>query len=111
VNGNNASVRDAWQLLYEFGAEVILNGHDHHFERFAPQDPGGRFDPDRGIRQFTVGTGGVFLYDLVRLQPNSEVRESVHGLLKLTLRSDGYDWRFIPVPDSRFSDAGSGACH
>ncbi len=110
-NGGTNSVRHAWELLHEFGAEIVMNGHDHIFERFAPQDPSGRPDPQRGIRQFTVGTGGIFLYSAGKVQPNSEVRGSSHGVLKLTLRSDGYDWLFVPVAGSSFTDAGSGSCH
>lgn len=110
-NGGSASVRDAWELLYEFGAELVMNGHDHLFERFAPQDPAGRLDPARGIRQFTTGTGGCFLYGVSRLHPNSEVQGIAHGVLKLTLREGGYDWQFVGVPGSGFGDRGSGACH
>jgi hypothetical protein len=109
-NGGTAAVRDLWTVLYDFGAEIIVNGHDHLFERFAPQDPSGRSDPARGIRQFTVGTGGYGLYDVKRPQPNSEVIGRAHGVLKLTLRSDGYDWQFVSVPGSAFSDSGTGAC-
>jgi acid phosphatase type 7 len=111
TSGNNSFVRDAWTVLYDHGVDVVMNGHDHLFERFAPQDPSGRLDLARGIRQFTVGTGGCYLYKVVRLQPNSEVQASVHGVLKLTLRDGGYDWEFVAVPGSGFSDAGSGSCH
>jgi hypothetical protein len=111
TNGSNPASRDAWQLLYDFGAEVVLNGHDHLFERFAPQDPSGRRDDARGIRQFTIGTGGCYLYDVVRLLANSEVQGRAHGVLKLTLRADGYDWQFVPVAGGNFSDSGSGTCH
>jgi acid phosphatase type 7 len=111
VNGSNPASRDVWQLLYDYGAEVVMNGHDHLFERFAPQDPSGRRDDARGIRQFTVGTGGCYLYDVVQLQPNSEVRGKAHGVLKLTLRGDGYDWQFVPAAGETFSDSGTGTCH
>jgi len=111
TNGNNGASRDAWQLLYEYGAEIVLNGHDHLFERFAPQDPSGRLDLANGIRQFTVGTGGCYLYKVARLQPNSEVQASVHGVLKLTLRAGAYDWQFVPVAGSSFGDMGTGSCH
>jgi hypothetical protein len=79
------------------------------YERFAPQDPDGRADPVRGIRQFVAGTGGAFLYQPVSAHPNSEVRISAFGLLKLTLFSDRYQWEFVPV--SGQSDSGSGQCH
>ena len=109
-NGGSPQVREAWQILHEFGAEIVMNGHDHMYERFAPQDPSGRLDLARGIRQFTAGTGGCFLYNVKSLQPNSEVQASVHGVLKLTLREGAYDWQFIPAAGG-FSDAGSGVCH
>jgi 3',5'-cyclic AMP phosphodiesterase CpdA len=111
TNGNTPASRDAWKVLYEFGAEIVINGHDHLFERFAPQDPSGRLDVANGIRQFTVGTGGVYLYKVVHLQPNSEVQASAHGVLKLTLHANGYDWQFVPVAGGSFSDIGSGSCH
>jgi hypothetical protein len=110
-NGSNAFVRDTWRILYEFGTEIVLGGHDHFYERYALQDPDGRADPTRGIRQFIVGTGGMFLYSFVAIQPNSEARGAVHGVLKLTLRPDGYDWNFVAVPGSTFTDSGSGGCH
>jgi acid phosphatase type 7 len=111
TNGSNPASRDVWQLLYDHGAEVVMNGHDHIFERFAPQDPSGHRDDARGIRQFTVGTGGCYLYDVERLLPNSEVQGRAHGVLKLTLRADSYDWQFIPVAGSSFADSGTGTCH
>jgi hypothetical protein len=110
-NGSDSRSRYIWQLLYDHGAEVVMNGHDHLFERFAPQDPSGRRDDARGIRQFTVGTGGCYLYEVQRLQPNSEVQGFSHGVMKLTLRANSYDWQFVPVAGSGFSDSGSGTCH
>ena len=111
VHGFDATSLSAWQLLYDYGAEIVLNGHDHIYERFAPQDPAGQRDDARGIRQFTVGTGGYGLYPVVRLQPNSEVQGIAHGVLKLTLRGDSYDWQFIPAAGSSFTDSGAGTCH
>jgi hypothetical protein len=110
-NGPNLAVRDAWRLLYNAGAEIVMNGDDHLYERFAPQDPDGRADPSRGIRQFTVGTGGAELYSFGTIAANSEARASVHGVLKLTLQSAGYTWEFIPVAGQSFRDSGSGSCH
>ncbi len=110
-NGGTAAVRDAWTVLYQYGADVVMNGHDHLFERFAPQDPSGRLDLSRGIRQFTVGTGGAPLSTVQRLQANSEAQVSAYGVLKLTLHDSLYDWQFVGVPGTRVSDAGSGACH
>jgi len=110
-NGPNPSVRDLWRVLYDRGVEVVLNGHDHVYERFAPQDPDGRADPARGIRQFTVGTGGAPLYAFGAARANSEVRTSVHGVLKLTLQVTGYSWEFVSIAGQSFRDSGSGSCH
>ena len=112
TSGGDGSVGAFWKVLYSHGASVVLNGHDHDYERFAPQDPSGRRDPDRGIREFVVGTGGASLGSLGSAAPNSEVRNNqAYGVLQMTLRPDGYDWRFVPVAGDNFSDSGSGACH
>jgi 3',5'-cyclic AMP phosphodiesterase CpdA len=108
-NGNSQGMRDAWRLLYAAGAEIVLGGHDHLYERFAPQDPDGRPDSARGIREFVVGTGGANLYQPVGAQPNSEIQISAFGVLRLTLDSDGYDYEFVPVSGRR--DSGRGTCH
>jgi len=109
-DGNALAMRDLWQVLYEFNADIVLNAHEHMYERFAPQDPDGRLDTARGIRQFVAGTGGAFLYQPVRQQANSERTISSFGVLKLTLASDRYQWEFIPVAGGAV-DAGSGVCH
>ena len=112
AHGDEPAVRDLWRALHEAGADVVLAGHDHDYERFAPQDPEGRADPARGLRQFVVGTGGAHLRALGKPRPNSEVRDATsHGVLALTLRPAGYDWRFVPAGGGRFTDSGSGACH
>lgn len=109
-NGNSSQMREAWRLLQQFGADVVLSGHDHDYERFAPQTVDGKADP-RGIREFVVGTGGVSLYDRVTSQPNSEVSEHrTWGVLKLTLKSDSYGWQFVPIEGQSFADSGSGKC-
>lgn len=111
-HGNNEDVRPLWETLYGAGADVVLSAHDHLYERFAPQDPSGQADPERGIRQFIVGTGGGGLDPFEDVQPNSEVRiAQTHGVLKLALHEKSYDWRFIPVAGSSESDSGSGQCH
>ncbi|MEW5960815.1 MAG: metallophosphoesterase [Chloroflexota bacterium] len=110
-HGNNASVQPFWQALYEYGVDVVLNGHDHTYERFAPQNPTGQADPSQGIREFVVGTGGAGLYPFPTIQPNSEVRNNVTwGVLKLTLHATSYDWEFIPVAGQTFGDSGTGNC-
>lgn len=109
-NGDSPEMRDFWRLLYDAGADLVLVGHDHDYERFAPQDPDGRPDPARGIRQFVVGTGGATPYMFITLRANSEVRLTpVFGVLKLTLQADSYNWEFIPVAGR--GDSGSGQCH
>jgi hypothetical protein len=110
--GNNIEMAPFWNALYEYNADVILNGHEHVYERFAPQTPSAVADPDHGIRQFTVGTGGRSHYSFGTIQPNSERREgNTYGVLKLTLHATGYDWQFVPVAGASFTDSGSGTCH
>ncbi|MEO5986435.1 MAG: metallophosphoesterase [Candidatus Limnocylindria bacterium] len=110
-HGGHSYVQPLWETLHAAGAELILNGHDHDYERFAPMDPRGALDVDYGLREFVVGTGGAGLRDFLATEANSEVRSSdTHGVLRLDLRSDGYAWSFIPVSGT-FSDTGSGACH
>jgi acid phosphatase type 7 len=111
--GRAASNTDSlWQILYNAEVDVILNGHDHIYERFAPQAPDGTLDRDRGIRQFTVGTGGANLTELERLAANSEVRDTdTYGVLKLTLHADSYDWQFVPEAGKTFTDSGTDKCH
>jgi Bacterial Ig-like domain (group 1)/Calcineurin-like phosphoesterase len=109
-HGNNAGSQALWQALYEYGADVVLNGHDHSYERFAPQNPSGQADA-KGIREFVVGTGGAGLYPFPAIQPNSQVRNNTtYGVLKLTLHSTSYDWQFIPIAGQNFTDSGSGNC-
>jgi hypothetical protein len=110
-HGNRKRMRALWSVLYEFGVDIVVNGHDHHYERFAPQTPDGALDLKRGIRQFIVGTGGTDLYNLRTLRANSEVQNSTTwGVLKLTLRAASYDWEFIPVAGKTFHDRGTASC-
>jgi len=100
------------QALYEFNVDVLLTGHDHTYERFAPQNPDGALDKSRGMREFVVGTGGRNHTNLLFLEPNSEAfNQSTFGVLKMTLSSTSYTWQFIPISGSTFSDSGSGSCH
>src|SRR5690349_2277678 len=104
--------RDLWQILYDHDADLILNGHDHIYERFAPQAPDGTADPVRGMREFIVGSGGANHTPLATIAANSELRNTdSFGVLKLTLHPAGYDWQFVPEAGKTFTDAGSGACH
>ncbi len=106
------STQPLWQALYDSNAEVVVVGHDHDYERFAPQTASGTYDATRGIREFVVGTGGKNLRSFTSVQPNSEVRDtSTSGVLKLTLHATSYDWEFVPVAGHTFTDQGSQACH
>jgi hypothetical protein len=110
-HGNAAQVTDLWQTLYDSGADVVLAGHAHTYERFAPQTPDGQLDLDRGLRLFVVGTGGKDLYDLGDKQPNSELfYNDGFGVLQLTLRPNGYSWEFVPVDGGTGVDSGSDTC-
>jgi hypothetical protein len=109
-NGDAHDMQDIFRLLYDANADVVINGHDHLYERFAPQDADGRADSVRGIRQFTVGTGGMGLYQPISHHLNSEAVASVWGVLKLTLGADEYAWEFVPASGSN-RDSGSGSCH
>jgi calcineurin-like phosphoesterase family protein len=106
----NPQMRDFWRILYNAGVEIVLNGHDHLYERFAPQTPDGIRDDAKGIRQFTAGSGGAALYNFVTNAPNSEKQIRNWGVLKLTLSSDHYDWQFIAVSGAGDS-GGPVACH
>jgi hypothetical protein len=111
AHGSATSMQTFWEVLYRAGAEVVLSGHDHDYERFAPQDPWGGRDVGYGIRQFVVGTGGAGLRPRASRAPNSEVFRAAHGVLRLTLRADRYDWRFVPVEGTTWTDTGSGPVH
>ena len=109
--GDQGATVDLWQLLYEAGADLVLSGHDHHYERFAAQSPAGLAEPTRGIRQFVVGTGGSGVGTPALLRPNSEIANgATYGVLKLTLRPGSYDWQFLPVAGSSFTDTGTASC-
>jgi acid phosphatase type 7 len=111
-HGNDLAVGPLWSALYAGGADLVLNGHDHDYERFAPQTPAGRADPRRGIREFVVGTGGRSHYPTLIPKANSQRRNSAtFGVLALTLHRNGYSWRFVPQERSTFHDSGSGSCH
>ena len=104
VHGSHRHVQPFWETLYRYGADVVINGHEHNYERFAPQTPEGESDPDYGIRQFVAGTGGESHYrESATLAANSEAADdNTYGVLKLTLRPSSYEWEFIPEPRGRF---------
>lgn len=112
MHGNEQDVAAFWDVLYEYGADVVLGGHDHNYERFGPQNPAGELDLANGIRQFVVGTGGRSHRNVDDIQPNSEVRNGdTFGVLKMTLYPTRYAWKFIPEAEQTFTDAGTGMCH
>ena len=112
IHGNQPKMKPAWNALYAANVDVVVNGHDHLYERFAPQKPKGAVDRARGIREFVVGTGGRRLYPFGKIKPNSRVRNNrTHGVLKLALSPSGYDWEFVPVAGKTFTDSGHARCH
>jgi hypothetical protein len=111
-HGSSTAPLPLWQALYDAGAEVVLVGHDHNYQRFAPQTPAGVRDDAWGIREFVVGTGGRDLYQFTTPIANTEAFSTdTHGVLKLTLYADWYAWEFIPVAGGTYRDAGVGSCH
>jgi acid phosphatase type 7 len=112
AHGDDPAIRPLWWVLYHANADVVINGHDHDYERFAPQDPDAKLDPNRGIREFVVGTGGKNHRPFGAIHENSEVRDATaFGVLKLTLRPGAYNWQFVPEDGKTFTDSGNGTCH
>jgi len=111
-HGSTANMALLWKVLQDAGADVVLSGHDHHYERFAPMDADGRVDPRHGMRSFVVGTGGGETYPFMRqLVPGSEKRWAEgFGVLKLVLEPDRYEWEFVAVGGRRV-DHGHERCH
>jgi acid phosphatase type 7 len=111
-HGNFSAAQPIWQALYDYNADVVLSGHEHNYERFAPQTATGSADPVRGIRQFVVGTGGAGNYSGHSAIANSQVfNGTTFGVLKLALAASSYSWQFLPVAGQSFSDSGTGSCH
>jgi hypothetical protein len=105
-------MKAVWKVLEDANADVVLAGHDHDYERFAPQDVNGRRDEAHGIREFIVGTGGARLTPLLFGKVNSEVsNNNTFGVLKMVLKDSSYEWEFLPVAGSKFTDQGKGKCH
>lgn len=111
-HGNTPGVEPLYEALYENGVDVYLTSHDHNYERFAKQDHEGDADPEYGVRQFVVGTGGTPLRPFEDPQPNSEVRSAdAHGVIRFELFADGYEWEFLGIEGTSFYDSGSDLCH
>lgn len=111
-HGGTVTVLPFWRLLYGAGADVVLSGHDHIYERFLAQDPTGTLDEAFGITEFVVGTGGASHYSIENVEPNSARRRAnAFGVLRLRLRVDSFTWRFVATPSSSFTDSGSADCH
>jgi methionine-rich copper-binding protein CopC len=112
-DGDNTFMQSMWSDLYDAGVEILLSGHSHDYERFAPQDDNGHLDTAAGIRQFVVGTGGAFFTGLgTSFDANSQAHQNnTFGVLQLTLRSNAYDWKFLPEAGKTYSDSGTTACH
>ncbi|MGH2594990.1 MAG: metallophosphoesterase, partial [Actinomycetota bacterium] len=111
-NANNSFMQDIWQALYDYGADVVLNGHAHGYERFAPQTATGVLNTTYGVKEFIVGTGGESNQPCNGNQPNTEVKNClVFGVMKLTLHPSSYDWQFIPSPGTTFTDSGTASVH
>ena len=101
-----------WDVFYEYGVDIVVSGDNHIYERFAPQTPTGVYDPDHGVRQFTVGTGGALPGSIGVVKPNSERRiAGVAGVLRLDLSRKGYSWEFVPVLGETETDSGTDRCN
>jgi len=112
-HGDQSKVRPLYRSLYRHGVEILVNGHDHDYERMAPARPDGKVDGRFGVRQFVVGTGGAPLRPQgVDIAPHSRTFQATdHGVLRLTLRRHRYDWAFLPIAGRSFEDRGSARCH
>ena len=110
-NADEKTMENIRRLFYASGGEIVINGHNHIYERMFPSDPAYRRDDRYGLTQFVVGTGGYSLYGMPRLAPNSAFRfNQDNGVLSLTLGAGTYSWQFITVKNG-VVDSGSGTCH
>jgi hypothetical protein len=111
THGSDSGLQALWQILYNAGADVVINGHEHNYERFAQMNASGA-TVSQGLREFVVGTGGIGHYGFGSALSSSQLRNSTtFGVLKLTLHSNSYDWQFVPIAGSTFTDSGTTACH
>lgn len=112
LHGNDITVAALFQALYDAGAELVLNGHDHNYERFAPQRPDGTLDSARGIVEIVVGTGGNGTRDFSTIRSNSLVRDTgTYGVLQLALHATSADIQFVAQPGDSFTDTATISCH
>jgi hypothetical protein len=112
IHGGTADVQPFWEALEDYGADFVLSGDDHLYERFLPQTPTGQLDTTHGITQFVVGTGGFYLYDFApTIEPNSDARIKSYGVLKATLDPHALDWRFLRTDGASSTDSGTATCH
>jgi acid phosphatase type 7 len=109
TRGNNSSMQSVWAELVTKKVDIVLQGHEHHYERFAPMQGDGAADATNGIRSFVVGTGGASLYDFGAIKPNSEARIKNFGVIVLKLYASRYEWSFQSV-DGAILDSGSAKC-
>jgi hypothetical protein len=110
--GVDEAIRPLWEALVEAGVDVVLTGHDHAYERFAPLGATGQIDHEHGVRQFIVGTGGKSHQRERTVSAESEVRNSrTYGVLRMRLRPSSYHWSFVPEAGRRFEDSGARSCH
>ncbi|WP_431899936.1 proprotein convertase P-domain-containing protein [Nonomuraea sp. bgisy101] len=111
-HGAATDTRPLWKALYDHKADLMLAGHDHNYQRWAPQDHQGNADPN-GVREILVGTGGRSFYSLSSSNPpNLQAKNAnTHGVLRLTLSSSGYRFDFVPIAGRTFTDSGSATCH
>lgn len=111
-HGSDNRMEQAWKMLADAGADLVLSGHDHDYERFAPKNANGARDDARGMREFVVGTGGAKLTPLLLRRADSETSDnSTYGVLKLTLKQQGYEWEFLPADAGGYKDHGAALCH
>ena len=110
-DGNNVFMQPIWNLFYDNGGDLVLSGHSHDYERFAPIDGSGSVNVSDGMRSFVVGTGGAFFTGIGTAVAGSQVRQNTtFGVLRLTLHPSSYDWRFLPEAGRTFADSGTQDC-
>jgi hypothetical protein len=111
-HGNNPHMRGIWQALLDAHADVVLSGHDHGYERFGPQDAGANRDANAGLRQFVIGNGGAELSPFTATKPHSEAQDnSSHGVMRMRLKPNGYEWAFLSVEGGAPRDVGHATCN